>query len=412
MHVIFIGGFYPKECIGQIRNASIGPIANANNALQWAYIDGLKSQFDLSNNLLNLISLPQIGAYPFRYKKMFFNVRKKLFGEKQGLNGICLNFMNIIIIKHISRYFSVRKSLFKLLKKIECKEDLFIVVYDLQFPVLKVINEMKKSYPKLYCCLIVPDLHGLTGGKQDFLHRLFEAFEKEQLERIYKVVDSYVLISKYMIERLPIGDKPWTVIEGIYNFNDSVKLCNVKPKITKNIFYSGALDERNGIHNLLEAFSLIMDPTYRLILCGDGYMRTFIEETAKKDYRIEFKGQLDRGNVLALQQEATLLVNPRPSSGEFTKYSFPSKTMEYFCSAIPVLMYRLDGIPDEYYDYCYTPKDESVGELKNSILEICSQSDQVLRIMGEKAQHFIETRKNSEIQTMKLLQLMPNSIWK
>ena len=38
-------------------------------------------------------------------------------------------------------------------------------------------------------------------------------------------------------------------------------------------------------------------------------------------------------------------VNPRQNNEEFTKYSFPSKTMEYLASGVPVVAYKLDGIP-------------------------------------------------------------------
>lgn len=406
MKIIFIGGFYPKEYIELIRKNSIGPIPNANNALQWAYIDGLKSQLNSSCDQLQLISVPQIGAYPFRYKNLFFSANQPMFGEKQGLKGICLSFINIVGFKHISRYYAVRKTLSEFLCQTIWQDDVIIVIYDLQHSLLKAVVDMKRRYKKLRCCLIVPDIHGLTGGKKDLAHRIFERVENRQLEECYKVIDSYVLISKHMVERLPIGDKPWIVIEGIYNPNDTTGLQNRALKATKNIFYSGALDERNGVRNLLDAFALISDPTYRLVLCGDGYMRDEIEDAAKQDLRIEFKGQVDRTQVLALQQEATLLVNPRLSCGDFTRYSFPSKTMEYFGSSIPVLMYRLNGTPEEYYNYCYIPKDESIEELKNSIIEICNLSDETLQKKGESAREFVKTKKNSAMQAAKLLKLI------
>ena len=63
--------------------------------------------------------------------------------------------------------------------------------------------------------------------------------------------------------------------------------------------------------------------------------------------RIEFLGMLPRTDVLELQSKATILVNPRQPVGDFTKYSFPSKTIEYMASGTPLLMYKLPGIPEE-----------------------------------------------------------------
>lgn len=384
---------------------SKGPIANANNALQWAYINGFHSNINSTENALKLISLPQLGAYPLRYKKIFFRVKNKQFGKKQGLTGICSNFINLIAIKHVSRYFSVFKELSNILKKIDRQDNVLIISYDLQVPILKAIHKLKKRYSNSRSCLILPDLHGLTGGKKDLPHRIFEYIEKKQLTNIYQSIDSFVLISKYMIEKLPIKNKPFIVIEGIYNPSDKNIDTNPKIKMTKDIFYSGALDKRNGVHNLIKAFITITDPTYRLILCGDGYLRSMIEDAAKQDTRIEYKGQLEHSQVLALQQKATLLVNPRPSDREFTRYAFPSKTIEYFASSIPVLMYKLEGIPNEYYNYCYTPQDESIDELKKCIINICSQKEETLLLMGEKARRFILENKNSIVQTKILLEM-------
>mgnify|MGYP003303651866 CR=1 FL=1 len=47
-----------------------------------------------------------------------------------------------------------------------------------------------------------------------------------------------------------------------------------------------------------------------------------------------FTGKIDRSQVLALQRSATVLVNPRRNNEEYTKYSFPSKTMEYLAVII------------------------------------------------------------------------------
>ena len=57
-------------------------------------------------------------------------------------------------------------------------------------------------------------------------------------------------------------------------------------------------------------------------------------------------GCVTNDEIVRLQCEATLLVNPRPSDKEFCKYSFPSKTIEYMASGTPVLMTKLPGVPD------------------------------------------------------------------
>lgn len=97
--------------------------------------------------------------------------------------------------------------------------------------------------------------------------------------------------------------------------------------------------------NLIDAFQQIKDPNYELRICGVGDSEDAIKAAAQKDERIHFWGKLPREQVLEWQSKATVLVNPRQNNEEFTKYSFPSKTMEYLSSGVPLVAYKLDGIP-------------------------------------------------------------------
>ena len=83
-------------------------------------------------------------------------------------------------------------------------------------------------------------------------------------------------------------------------------------------------------------------------------MEGAVKEAARKDPRIEFKGFLSKREIALLQTQCDVLVNPRTDTGEYTKYSFPSKTMEYLLSGSKVVMYRLAGIGEEYYRYIRT----------------------------------------------------------
>ena len=48
-----------------------------------------------------------------------------------------------------------------------------------------------------------------------------------------------------------------------------------------------------------------------------------------------------------------VLVNPRPNNEEYTKYSFPSKDIEYLSSGKPTVAFLLDGMPKCYQDFLY-----------------------------------------------------------
>ena len=109
-----------------------------------------------------------------------------------------------------------------------------------------------------------------------------------------------------------------------------------------------------------------------------------------------------------MQRQATILVNPRTSEGEYTKYSFPSKTMEYLLSGKSVIINRLPGIPEEYYQYVFTPKDESVDALAECVNRVLTLevNDRVSK--AKSGREFVVSQKNSKIQVSRILEMINN----
>ena len=62
-------------------------------------------------------------------------------------------------------------------------------------------------------------------------------------------------------------------------------------------------------------------------------------------------GKVDNATMLSIQKSADLLICPRKPDDYTTKYTFPSKVLEYICSGVPVLSNALLGIPEEYKEY-------------------------------------------------------------
>ena len=123
----------------------------------------------------------------------------------------------------------------------------------------------------------------------------------------------------------------------------------------------------------------------------------------KRDSRIVYLGKVNRIDALALQRNATVLVNPRQNNEEFTKYSFPSKTMEYLSSGVPLVAYKLDGMPDEYDSYINYVPDNSPESLAREISKVLDMSDEVRVGAGKTAQAFVAENKNYIVQSKKIL---------
>ena len=394
MKVIFLGGLFPKEIKKDIENKSIGVVQYAADALQWAIVDGLKMHLDK----LILVNLPYIGSYPARYKE----VKTKSFDFIYDKSVIIKNvgFVNLSMYKLYSRYCQAKK----VLKGGINDDNEIILIYAIHTPFIKAAVDLKKKNPSLKICLIVPDLPEFMAQKDSILNQFLKNVEKKILDKILKEVDAFVLLSQYMHEPLQVGNRPWIRIEGI--FNSIGALDNEEKEPFKTILYTGILSKRYGILNLLKAFSMIKDENYRLWICGDGDAKNEIIKFTEKDKRVCHYGQITRDEVLKLQKRATVLVNPRTSDGAFTKYSFPSKTMEYLASGTPSVIHHLAGIPEEYFEYCFVSYDETPLGLYQTIVFVCEKSQFDLDAFGLKAKNFILQNKSPEKQCQKIYKLL------
>jgi glycosyltransferase involved in cell wall biosynthesis len=304
------------------------------------------------------------------------------------------------IYKYYSRYFNVKK----VLKNILQNDNEVIIIYALHIPFIKAAVDLKIKNPSIKICLIVPDLPEFMSDNKNFIFKFLKNKEIKILNSLLLKVDSFVLLSDYMYEPLLVGKRPWVRVEGIFCSKDNFEI--VKKEDFKTILYTGTLAKRYGILNLLEAFAMIKDEKYRLWICGDGDVKNEINKRAKSDFRITNFGQISREEVLILQKKATVLVNPRTSEGDYTKYSFPSKTMEYLASGTPCILNRLGGIPDEYFEYCFISKDETIMGLYETIIKVCEKDQSELNEFGNKAKKFINENKSPKKQCEKIYKML------
>lgn len=395
MDIIFISSIYPPDREEEIRQNSKFGIDNASNNLQWAILTGL----DFFYPSLRVISQPGIGTYPLKYKKLF--LKKSIFAHKKGAVDYCLGFINVPLIKHVIKTIDLYKTL---KKNINPNIETTIVIYAVHSPYLKAAIEAKRNNDKIKICQIVPDLPQYMSESRNPIYRFLKSIDAIVINKYIKKVDSFVLLSEYMTSALKVGKRPWTRVEGIFQQSDNIEY-ELKEEY-KTILYTGTLARRYGIINLLDAFDAIKDSNYRLWICGEGDSRNEIEKRKKSDARIKYFGQLRYNQILTLQKKATVLVNPRTSEGDFTKYSFPSKTMEYLASGTPCITYRLQGIPEEYFQYCFIVKNENIEGLKEMIIDVCEKDQLELNEIGRKASLFIQKNKNPIAQVKRISEMI------
>ncbi|OPA91296.1 hypothetical protein BFW87_20020 [Pseudomonas fluorescens] len=395
MNIVFLGGVFTEREKDRIIQRSKGGMQYAADTLQKNYIDGFCQSESV--HAVSIINFPFIGAYPKRYSEVFFEPRERTepIGRAVVYN---VGFLNLSVVKNVHKVFLAIREMLSHLKKSK-GEPSVLVCYSMHLPFLVACHIVKRLRKDVHLCVIVPDLPEYMSVRTGVLKFVFSMLSKISYYVVNRA-DSIVAITEQMLNVFK-GDVKKVVIEGIA---DAKYISSGEPEQRANYFlYTGTLDRRYGIRNLLDSFVSSGIDNYELLICGDGDDRQYVEEMSAAHPRIRFLGQLDRSEVLSFQRNAKLLINPRSNESAFTKYSFPSKVIEYMSSGTPVLMYALDGIPDEYYAFCFVVPAGDNG-LSAALSQMSTLSDEAFAEKGRSAKKFIVENKMPGIQVSKLLE--------
>lgn len=393
MNLIYIGSLYPQGMPEDL--LKLGSVVDfAGHTFQSALLNGL----DKHCTHLTVISSALTSSYP-NIKRL--NFKQEMFSHNMSENkrDVYVGALNLPVIKLYSKYIRVKQQLKQVLKE---GEENVVIVYSIHSPFLLAAYMLRKYISKI--CVIVPDLPEYMGDEGKRFKSLLKKIDNRLIQLCLSRVDGFALLSPHMQDKLPIGNKPWLQFEGIYQVTN-INAENIPKEKYKTLMYTGNIYKKRGVDILLQAFSMIKDPDYRLWIRGNGDMKKDIIEISKHDSRVQYFEPMSREELLRMEKRATLMINPTPASWEFTRYFFPSKNMEFMASGTPTLMFRLDCIPEEYYPYLYFC-DESAQALRDKILEICDKPQQELDAFGEKASRFIVERKNADVQAGRLLEFI------
>ena len=394
MNVLFLTLQYDFQKEKEYLKKSKTGMQGAANTFQSNLISGFKGQ---PCNVTIMNTLP-VATYP-KYSQLIMDTVK---GKLLGFDSVEVGYINLPLIKQYSRYRNYKKQIKKWISETEGEK--YIIAYSLYLPFEKIFKYIKRKYPDIKTGLICTDLpceYGILPKNK--LKAAIRYRYGQKLLKYAKYCDFFTVLTDDMKYPLNIGGRKYTVIEGVCN--DKAPNKTEYPS-TKAILYTGTLHKQFGILTLLDAFSLIEDPEAELWICGGGDSKAEVEAAVEKDSRIKFFGYVSKETVRELQQKAAVLINPRPDEGMYTKYSFPSKTMEYMLSGKPVLMYKLSGIPAEYDPYLHYIEGNSAEDMKNAICKLFESDVALLKAQSEAAARFVAENKNSAVQAKKILDLM------
>lgn len=398
MNIIYLTGLFTDSLYKEIKDNSIGTMQNAADVLQKNYLEGFISNEEVKN--IDIINLPYVGGYPGSYKKKYFvpSVKNE---SHDNVNITNVGFLNIKGIKNISRLF---KSFFYIYKaaKLKKDEETHLICYSMHIPFLIscYLNSLLNNKLKYY--IIIPDLPEYMQERKGITEKLYK-FINTISYFIVNRSDGISVITEQMKNKFNSNLRS-VVIEGIAALPKNINIDDIAKPEYKYILYSGTLDKRYGIRDLVDSYIISGIDNVKLIICGSGDDSKYVSEKAQQYTNIIYLGLVDRCKAVELQKNAYILVNPRGNDSDFTKYSFPSKTIEYMMSGVPVLMYKLDGIPNEYDELFL--KINTKQDFSDMIRFAVNLPENELKAIGKKAQLFILKNKSSQVQTKKLISMI------
>lgn len=402
-NVIFLGQFYPHNILTTIKEDTHGHIGFSNHNFEMSLLNGFSHVEGIN---LKVISTPMTFSYPHNNKRAF--IRAEHYTENDS-DISSIGFCNIAVINQFSKYYFLKRKIRSAIRSFN-GEPVNIIV---NTPSLILSKALFDAIANLKCkittTLIVPDVPECLaemGHSKSIKHKLIIYLNRLNA-RLSQRYDKYVYLTDAMNDFYHAKPNDYIVIEGLI---DDSRVCNANA-ISNNecdkeiILYTGTLTRLFGIMDLVNMFDSAGLPNCELWICGSGECATEIEEKARVNPNIKFYGLVDSAEALRLQSQATILANPRSANGNYTKYSFPSKTIEYLLAGKTVIMNRLPGIPTEYDNFIHYPVDESSEAWTDKLNEIITMDRTDRRQKDEAGRKFIIDNKLASIQCSRIVEL-------
>ncbi len=402
MNILYFGSLCDKEWFEQVCNNNRTPSRVAQFMFETALVEGF-SKYE--NIQIDIHYLYQEPYYP-KGKFLKFKGGTTKLNQKDTVRYIPR--INLPLIKEFYSFFQgMLLTTNWSIKQRKNKQKLILTPFNytpLSLGILVAAKLLRIKRVNIFTDMSTDILTLKRQKDMPWFKRMILPLYMKLVNFVEHQYDGYVLFTEPMNKKVNPKNKPFIVMEGI--FNNDLDLSEA-PK-SKAVMYAGTLAFEYGVKNILDAFEQIHDDDLELWLFGDGDMREYIEQLSMRDRRVKFFGFKPRSEVFEYEKRATLLINARNPEDEYTMYSFPSKTFEYMVSGTPFLTTNLKCIPEEYQHYLYIV--DKNNNLKNTINNIINKSPSELKMKGEVARQFILKNKNSAVQASKIVQLIQREV--
>jgi len=393
VNILFIGVICSEKLISEmITNKSGNPNAAAQKYHR-LLIEGMAKNAETFN--IKILSLPE------------FNLKSSISGSSEIANSVNFRYLFYTKNKYLKSLINgIQLAYFITQWRANNRHANSHIMFDVLHLYSSVISLIFSKILRIKSIITITDLPELMYILNDKIRTKDKIVYSIQ-NFIIRHTKYYIVLTQSIKERFNYKNKKVIIIEGLVDEN-KIELTNKNTNFNaiKTIHYSGGLYIKFGVKTLIEAFMKINNVSIRLHLFGNGDIIEYINSCMIQDKRIKYFGYQANQIIINDQRNSFLLVNPRFSKENYTKYSFPSKTIEYMASGIPLVTNKLTGIPDEYFNYAFTFEDESIEGYKVTLEKLLELTRDEIIEFGGKAQSFVYNNKNNKLQASRLFKLL------
>ena len=316
---------------------------------------------------------------------------------------VTVSYRNIPYYSILSRTHSLKKEAHAWALEHREEKNVRVLVYSMHSPFMAAACEVKKVIPTAKIYVIVPDLPQYMDMAMSRVKAALKKVDWQRIKAMLPKFDGFILYSRHMADFLELEDGRWMVMEGSFDPSFLREFPDKPRRDTFVLMYSGALEHRYGIPQLLEAMKHLPE-NVELHFTGGGKAVPDIEKAAREDSRIKLLGFLPTmEDLLRAQHDADCLISTRNPGEEASAYCFPSKLYEYMISGNPVISTVIPGIPEEYFRYLLPLENISPDEIARRVLDVIRMDPDAREALGREGREFILREKNNIFQSGRIL---------
>ncbi len=241
----------------------------------------------------------KFNLYRFSYDKknirLYEKVLQKLlcyYNAKciKDFEKVCVDFQPDII--HTNTLYGISQVLWK-------------KAYELGIPVVHTVRDISIVSPVQYG-------HKVNGIIK-LLHQIYMRYFTKYISAV-TAPSEYTLNSSLDIGCFSNALIKKCIVNSIEIHEENL-LNSIKEKMNRTspiikFMYAGRLVYFKGIEHMLNAFQNINYKNCELHICGDGEMKSFVEERAAQDNRIHYHGKLNNKDLADVYEECDVLIVP------------------------------------------------------------------------------------------------------